>query len=264
MPRQSKNTFTISGDLITISHTDWDFIATATVRDDYAEEFQSVTWSKKGEYLYNEKLGGYLHIYIMKKWNGEETYEQMSADGYIVDHMDNNGRNCCIDNLFFLLENENKAKGFTVDQYSEEKTHIALTLCRDFETKHFQITIVFNYPAIAKVSTVESPAVIDLAYLLYDRDYPEVINDARTILYDYKRDFTFEPEKLHVADYHIEGAYSLPVSKEAYDRYIEGGHGHTVFFFNKKAPMLGWKAEEQRRFFHLRGKPLTEVTGDQT
>ena len=60
-------------------------------------------------------------------------------------------------------------------------------------------------------------------------------------------DFTFEPERLHVADYHI-----------------EGGHGHTVFFFNKKAPMLGWKAEEQRRFFHLRGKPITEITGDQT
>ena len=77
-------------------------------------------------------------------------------------------------------------------------------------------------------------------------------------------DFTFEPEKLDVADYHIEGAYSLPVSKEAYDRCIEGGHGHTVFFFNRKAPMLGWKAEEQRRFFHLRGKPITEITGDQT
>lgn len=121
MPRQSKNTFTISGDMITISHPDWDFIATATIQDDYAEEFQSVTWSKKGEYLYNEKLGGYLHIYIMKKWYGKETYEQMSADGYVVDHMDNNGRNCCIDNLFFLLENENKAKEFTVDQYSEKK-----------------------------------------------------------------------------------------------------------------------------------------------
>ena len=91
MPRQSKNNFTISGDMITIAHPDWDFIATATIRDDYAEEFQSVTWSKKGEYLYNEKLGGYLHIYIMKKWYGEETYEQMSADGYVVDHMDNNG-----------------------------------------------------------------------------------------------------------------------------------------------------------------------------
>lgn len=125
-------------------------------------------------------------------------------------------------------------------------------------TEHFQITIVFNYPAIAKISTVKSPAVIDLAYLLYDRDYPEVINDARTILYDYKRDYSFEPEKLHIADYHIEGAYGLPVPKETYDKYIEGDDGHTVFFFNRKAPMLGWKVEEQRRFFHLKGKPSQE------
>lgn len=264
MPRESKNAFTISGDQITISHPDWDFRATATIRDDYAEELQSVTWSRNGDYLYNAKLGGYLHLYIMKKWYGEETYEQMKEEGYVVDHMDGDKHNCCIDNLFFLIENENKAKGFTVDQYNKEKTHMALTLCRDFETQHFQITIVFNYPAIAKISTVESPAVIDLAYLLYDRDYPEVINDARTILYDYNRDYTFEPEKLHFADYHIEGEYRLPVSKEIYDRYIEGGHGHTVFFFVKKAPMLGWKVEEQKRFFHLRGTPVTEITGDQT
>lgn len=102
-----------------------------------------------------------------------------------------------------------------------------------------------------------------MALALY-RDYPEVINDARTILYDYKRDYTFGPEKRHIADYHIEGAYGLPASKEAYDRYIEGGHGHTVFFFNRKAPMLGWKAEEQRRFFHLRGKPISERAGEQS
>lgn len=123
---------------------------------------------------------------------------------------------------------QDKAKGFTADQYSEEKTHMALTLCRDFNTGHFQITIVFNYPAIAKINTLESPAMIDLAYLLYDRDYPEVINDARTILYDYKRDYTFEPEKLHFADYHIEGAYGIPVSKESYDRYICGEYGHAI------------------------------------
>ena len=66
MPRESKNTFTISGDHVTISHPDWDFRATATIRYDYAEELQSVTWSRNGDYLYNAKLGGYLHIYIIK------------------------------------------------------------------------------------------------------------------------------------------------------------------------------------------------------
>lgn len=33
MPRQSENTFTISGDLIIISHPDWNFIATAEILD---------------------------------------------------------------------------------------------------------------------------------------------------------------------------------------------------------------------------------------
>lgn len=27
--------------------------------------------------------------------------------------------------------------------------------------------------------------------------------------------------------------------------------------------MLGWKAEEQRRFLHLRGKPTAEDTGEE-
>ena len=255
MPRTSKNTFEINDDIITISHPDWNCLATATIRSDYEEELKSVTWSKNGNDLYSHRLGVYLHIYIMKKWYGEEVFEEMKADGYVVDHMDNNGFNCCLDNLSFLMNDENKAKGLTFDKYSKDKTHIAITLCRDFNTKNFQITIVFNYPAIAKISSIESPAVIDLAYLLYDRNYPEVINDARTILYDYKRDLSFEPEKLHFADYHIEGSYGSPVSKEAYDRYIEGDHGHAVFFFTKASPKLGWKVEEQRCFFNLRGKP---------
>ena len=258
MPHKSKNTFDISGDVIFIHHPEWNFVATATIREDYKEEFQSVTWSKNGGYLYSSKLKEYLHIYIIKKWYGVEVYEQMKKDGYVIDHMDNNGFNCCIDNLFFLMENENIAKGHTVDKYSEEKAHIALTLCRDFETQLFQITIAFNYPAIAKISTLDDPALIDIAFLLYNRDYPEVINDARTILYDYKRDYTFEPEKLHFADYSIEGAFSPPVSKEAYDRYIKGGHGHSVSYICRQSPILGWRVEDKKHSFILRGKPNTK------
>lgn len=63
----SKNKFEIYGDKILISHPNWDFIASATIRDDYAEELQSVTWTKVGEYLYSNKLEKYLHIYIMQK-----------------------------------------------------------------------------------------------------------------------------------------------------------------------------------------------------
>lgn len=83
----------------------------------------------------------------------------MKNEDYVVDHMDGNGYNCCIDNLCFLLDNENKAKVYTVDKYSKEKTHIALAMYRDFLTKHIQIAIVFNYPAKIRESTLDKIAL---------------------------------------------------------------------------------------------------------
>ena len=63
----SKNIFNIMNDTIYISRTEWDFMACATVREDYLEEIQSVTWSLNGgRYLYNSKLG-YLHSYIIEE-----------------------------------------------------------------------------------------------------------------------------------------------------------------------------------------------------
>ena len=48
----SKNFFDINGDIISITRPEWDFIAQATIRDDYADEIQSVTWGlKNGRYL---------------------------------------------------------------------------------------------------------------------------------------------------------------------------------------------------------------------
>lgn len=162
----SKNKFDVRGDRVYITHDKWDFIATASLKDEYAEELMSVTWTKNGEYLYSSKLGTYLHIYIMKKWYGEEKYEQMKSDGYVVDHMD---------------------------------------------------------------------------------------NDARAILYDYRRDYSFVPEMLHNVDYHIEGCYGTPWPIEVYNRYIAGGHGHGVVIIHKKAPISNWTLDDKRHFFYLRG-----------
>ena len=52
----SKNKFEIHGDRISISHLDWDFIASASIKDDYAEELQSVTWSIPGVRPHKEKI----------------------------------------------------------------------------------------------------------------------------------------------------------------------------------------------------------------
>ena len=255
MPRKSEVKYDPQGDILHISHPDWDFIAMASLKPDYIDEIQSVTWSKNGDYLYSSKLECYLHVYVMRKWYGEEFYEIMKANDYVVDHMDNNGYNCCIENLCFLASDENKAKGMTVDKLSKEKSHIALSLFKDFSTKLIQMTVFFNYPAVAKISNLDSPAVIDLAYLLYDCEYEMVINDARMILYDYRREYVFEPEKLHDADFHIEGSFGIPIPIEMYNKYIEGGHCHTVAYICKASYIKDWKVEDQKQFFYLRGKP---------
>ena len=53
----SKNTFRISGDVIYISRPEWDFIACATVREDYKKEIQEATWGlQNGRYLYTAGL----------------------------------------------------------------------------------------------------------------------------------------------------------------------------------------------------------------
>ena len=45
----SKNTFSISGDKIYITRPEWNYMACATVRDDYEEEIQNATWGLNNE-----------------------------------------------------------------------------------------------------------------------------------------------------------------------------------------------------------------------
>lgn len=245
----SKNSFSVVGDRIYISRPEWDFVAQASIKEEYLEEIQEVTWGlTNGRYPNNAKLGT-LHSYIMRKWYGDELCNAMKEKGYVIDHMDNNSSNSCINNLWFLKNNCNKAKGLTFDQENEDKSFIALSVYKDFETKLFQITIMFNYPATLKIEGLEEASVIRLAYLLYDGDYRDVLLDAESILHKYKKGFIFEPEKLNMIDYHIEGEVGVAVPPEVYEEYIKGEHGHAVCFFNKRAPLCGWTENTKEEYF---------------
>ena len=124
---------------------------------------------------------------------------------------------------------------------SAYKSHVAMSMFKDFETQLFQITMVFKYPAKLILSNLERPATIELAFFLYDCEYEMIINDTRAIMYDYRRDYTFAPEALHAIDYHIEGKYGTRNPVEVFDEYQQVNRGHTVVYFVKKAPIKGWK-----------------------
>lgn len=247
----SINTFSITGDIIYIHRPEWDFIAQATIRDDYVQKIKDATWGLKDKrYPHNATLGT-LHSYVMKQWYGEQFCNEMKEKGFVIDHIDNVSHNCCIDNLYFLAEAYNKAKGMTFDQENKDKRFIALTISRDFDTELFQITISFNYPAKLKLEGFEHPAVIEVAYLLYEGDYRSVIADAQDILMDYKNDYSFRPEKLRAIDYHIEGCIGKVAPPEVYEEYLSGTHGHTVMFFERLAPRKGWTKQAKEGFFIL-------------
>ena len=88
-----------------------------------------------------------------------------------------------------------------------------------------------------------------MAYLLYENDYERVLLDALSIIMDYYGDYSFNPEKLHAIDYHIEGCVGRTYPPEHFREYLSGEHGHGVSFFVKKAPLKNWTKDSKRKFF---------------
>lgn len=211
----SKNKFELYGNdqCLSIYNEGWNSLAFATVREDYLEEIQSITWTKNGDYLFNKKLGMYLHRYIIKKWYGEQMLENMTSKGFVIDHLNNDGFDCTIENLYFLHSDENKAKGFTVDKQSEEfRSKIALRMYRDFSTGYFQTTIFFNETVILKKD--DKTCHISALRLLYDQDYKIAINDAKSILDSYQLYNQIIINKLNYCDIKIEPALIVELKSE--------------------------------------------------
>ena len=174
---------------------------------------QSVTWTF-GRYVENGKLG-LLHHYIIKKWYGEDVLKDLIAKGYVVDHLDNDGYNCRISNLEFLLKSHNTAKGQSFDIDAKNiRERIAVTLYKDFTTDYYQITIGCNDPICIRCADgkVKPIAVIRL---LYSGDYFTVVNKAENIIriYDTENEIEIDRNKL----INCEMKEAVPISKEYKD-----------------------------------------------
>lgn len=242
----SKNTFTRHGDEIHIYREGWSTVAFTTFRDDYYDELTSVTWTEKDGYLVNNRLG-FLHRYIMAKWYSEDMLSHMSEQGWIVDHMNNNGYDCRISNLEFLSTHHNVAKGQTVDVSVEKmRQHLAMTLCKDFSTGYYQIHLGCNDRIfLLDPNTGQSRLLAKLKFL-YDCDYRIVINDARDILLNYELYGRVNISKLHFIDWKAEFFENIVLTEEEKGRSIIERNGEYYLaignnaWFHSSAVETGW------------------------
>ncbi|OXS76397.1 hypothetical protein B1B04_05335 [Lysinibacillus sp. KCTC 33748] len=188
------------------------FYGYTTFNQDLFEKINSVGWSVNDKKFLNKektyiktgskKLGKYqyLHQIVMIHWYGLDKFEEANRKKFIVEHHDNDGFNCLIENLSFAPDNVNKAKGLTYDQERPNALPIvAINFFKDFDTKKYQITLGFNIDfSIREDGKLKS---ITALYLVYEDDFRIVINDASNLLYNLIEYKEFDLSKLQLIDY---------------------------------------------------------------
>lgn len=130
-------------------------------------------------YIYSYTKKKYLHQIIMNYYYGEEVVKDFYSRGYIIEHLDNNGFNCCVSNLWFLLNVKNRYKGNYLDKLiTNNKKVVAMAVYKLFKTETFEIVVGFN-GNFTELTTQKSISTI---HFLYIQSYEIVLQDAENIL----------------------------------------------------------------------------------
>lgn len=112
------------------------------------EAVESYTWTYRDgphPYLYSERLGKYLHKFVLEFLYGEDKLSTMLSNGNIIEHLDNDGLNCAYDNLHVLSADYNKAKALTIDKKHDSVFPEYVTdVYYSHKKQCYQMQIVFN------------------------------------------------------------------------------------------------------------------------
>lgn len=131
------------------------------------------------KYPYSNEYGKNLHQIVFDFYFSEEKRTELYARKYIIEHLDNDGFNCRISNLYFLKDIKNTYKGWHLDKISKESIPIvAMKIYHIYENKTFQIVLFFNQSFVNK-STLN---YLQTVKLLYEYNYEIVLQDAEQIL----------------------------------------------------------------------------------
>lgn len=173
------------------------------------EKIRNESWSVKPSnanprYIYSNSSKKYLHRIVMEHYFGKLIVQEAYNSKMIIEHLDNNGFDCKISNLYFLLEIKNRHKGQYFDKLADKSIPVvALSIFHIFSKHTFQITIGFNQ----SFTNMESGSILSNVKFLYKTDYCIVLQDAENMLESIVREKKFVLEdfqkKYRFCDYKI-------------------------------------------------------------
>ena len=125
---------------------DVDFYKTglADYTDDLWEVISKSKWRTDGKYIYSGTKT--LHKIVMEYWYGIDCHKKMIENGFVVDHIDNDGFNCLYENLEFLNRIKNwfyKGNYYDIER-AKKIPMAAVNIFKKKSGDKFQITIGFN------------------------------------------------------------------------------------------------------------------------
>ncbi|NLE06570.1 MAG: hypothetical protein GX638_17435 [Crenarchaeota archaeon] len=235
---------THDGNQITIFRSSFKRLASATFDEELFKKIASVTWSVSRsetgkEYLKSTKYG-LLHQLVYSHFFGQNALDEAYEKGFVIDHLDNNGYECIRENLALIPKRENTAKGLTLDiERNETIDWFALNITCDFETREFQITVIFNQIFISVINNDKIP--LQALYFRYGTDFKTVLIDARAIINDLNtskmlnfnnlRLISYVYEKAEVVIATLEEIESGILMKEGKPCFIQGSPKHKFIKF---------------------------------
>lgn len=198
-----------------------DRLAYTEYKDGIWEKVKDINWTirsnadGKPRYLYSSTLKKFLHQVVIEYYFGEETLKKAYEQDMIVEHLDNDGFNCQISNLYLLQKIKNTFKGWYFDKITQEAIPIiALKVFHMIDNGTFQITIGFN----AEAREINTGRIINSAWFLYKCDYWTVIEDAQrmveNIIEKSKFDFDNTEGIYRYKQYEIEYAPEIRLTEE--------------------------------------------------
>ncbi len=175
-------------------------------------------------YLYSNTCKKTLYQVVIDYYFGEDVRKKATKNNMVIEHLNNNGLDCCISNLYFLHKIKNTYKGNYFDKYTKESLPIfALRVFHIIKNGTFQITIGFT--ADAHMYNYKSKPISSIKFLYKGIEYWNVIQDAETMIDELleKGRLSFNNSLYRYKDCRVEfGEYFTYTEEEAKEGILPG------------------------------------------